>query len=97
MLIQLPVPEPEKTKPYNKIPIEERIEDAMCLCESGHESQAEWNFLRKVNNYLTKKKNLNKKQKLILDKVSKFLRQHSSASGGQIDVDSEKVNLFEDR
>lgn len=85
------VPPVKETSPRRKASIEERLRDAMCMCESGHESEEDWELLLKVHNILMKKKKLNKKQKRILDMISPFVRKHASASGGKVEIDSQKL------
>lgn len=86
------VPPKEQTEHHRKIPLEERIKDAICLCESGHESRKEWELLRKVNNYLMQKKKLNNKQKNILKMIQPVLRKFDSGSGGHLLQDSVRLS-----
>lgn len=95
LMIDLP-PSPEQTAAHRRPSIEERVEDAMCLCESDHETPREWEFLRNLHNKLMKHPKLNKRQKKLMDKLTAFLRKHKSASGGHVEVDTEKADLFEE-
>ena len=94
--IIMDLPHPSPSPNLKKSSVEEKIKDAMCLCESGHESGEEWELLRKVYNLLGKKKKLNKRQKRVLDLLHPFMMKHQSASGGDLNPNPELVNLFEE-
>jgi hypothetical protein len=65
-MIEMEPPAKEVTEKHRKPSIEERIKDALCMCESGHESREEWDLLRRVNNALMSKKKLSKRQQNLL-------------------------------
>ena len=96
LMLSLPTPSSQATGKPRKPPVEERVRDAMDLCESGHESLEEWEFLRRVHNYLQKKKKLTSRQARILKELTPFIRKHASASGGEVLSDSTKPGLFDD-
>jgi uncharacterized protein YegL len=91
LLLEKEPPQKKQTSSYAKPSIEEKVKDAICMCESGHDSKEDWEFLRKVNNALMKLPNLNSRQKNLLKMITPVLRKHSSASGGKIELDSEKL------
>ena len=88
------VPEKKQTASYRKPSIEERVKDAICLCESGHESREEWEFLRRVHNALMKIKKPNERQKNLISLIAPVMRKHQSASGttGPINFDTDKLS-----
>lgn len=87
------VPEKTKTNSYRKPSIEERVKDAICMCDSGHESREEWEFLRRVYNALMKIKKPNERHKALIKQITPTLRRNQSASGttGPINFDTEKL------
>lgn len=95
MMIELPPPSKQETSSSAKRQpsAEERVNSAIELCQSGHESREEWELLRKVNNHLSKKKSLSNREKRVLAKIAAFLQKHQSASGGKIESPLEQVSL----
>lgn len=86
------IPSKDSTKNRAELPIEDQVRHAVTLCDSGHESREEWEFLRRVNNALMKIPKLNKRQANLLKLITPCLRRHASASGGKIEMDSEKLS-----
>jgi hypothetical protein len=93
MLEQDKVPDKKQTAAYKKPSIEERVKDAICMCDSGHDSREEWEFLRRVYNALMKIKKPNERHKALIKQIVPVLRKHQSASGstGPIDFNTEKL------
>lgn len=72
-------------------PVEERIQDALELIYSGHESRSEWEFIRRVNNYLMKKEKLNEREKNILAMIQPCIKKHGMASGSKVEQDTDRL------
>lgn len=81
----------ESCKPRSKKPsIEEEVQHAIYMCESDHDSGADWEFLKRVYNSLTKRKKLGKRQENLLKLIEPFLKRHESANPSKINYDVEK-------
>lgn len=85
------VPSPEKTKKSAGPSVEERVQDALELINSGHESRAEWEFIRRVNNYLMKKSQLNSREKNVLAMIQPCIKKHGMQSGSHIEQDTDRL------
>lgn len=82
-------PEPKPRTP--KCSPEERIERAMELVDSGHESKDEWKFLRWVNNSLTRKYQegrINKREVAILKKIQPIMEKYGMLDPEGIEQDA---------
>lgn len=84
------VPPREATKPKGPS-VEERVQDAIDLIDSGHESRSEWEFLRRVNNYLMKKPKLSDREKNVLALIQPCMKKHGMASGSKVEQDTDRL------
>lgn len=85
------VPSPEKTAKSRGPSVEERIQDALDMIDSGHESRSDWEFIRRVNNCLMKKPKLSTREKDILAMIQPCIKKHGMASGSQVEQDSDRL------
>ena len=90
--IELPMPSPEQSKRQKKPSFIEKVGEAITMIDSGHESKAEWDFIRCLNNCLMNKKTLTEKQKKLLKMIQPVLKRYKNITSEEILQDSEKLS-----
>lgn len=81
---------PKEVKPaYKKPSTEERIREAIESCESGYDSEVDWEFLRRVNNHLMKIKNRTAKQTALLKLMKPVIAKYGQHDHNGVELDPE--------
>lgn len=91
LLLNLESPPPssgdENTRPLS---LEEKVEDALDMIESGHESCNEWSFVISLWKKLQHRKkhgNLSRRAEALLHMMAPTINRHGSAHGIPLDLD----------
>jgi len=74
ILIDTPAPKREEVRPS----LSERVDEALELIDSGHESRREWTFIRNLNNKLCKRDKLSTKLQRILEKIQPIIYKYGN-------------------
>lgn len=74
----------EMDKPAIETPpplsIEEKVEAALDLIDSGHESRREWCYIKCLNNYLMRQEKLSPRQEKILMQIQPIMEKYGQMS-----------------
>jgi len=81
---------PKDIKPEYKQPsTEERVKEAIERCESGYDSDVDWEFIRRVNNTLMKIKNRTPKQTALLKLMKPVIAKYGQHDHNGVELDPE--------
>ena len=87
----------EMDKPAASTPpplsIEEKVEAALDLIDSGHESREEWCFIKKLNNYLMRLDKLNPRQERILNQIQPIMEKYGQMSSSKTEQKAEHTTV----
>jgi len=93
ILVKLDAPAPGKSKldhATKELSIEEKVRAACELIDSCHESRKEWQLIRKLNNYLMRKKNRTKRQESILRMMQPTIEKYGQYAPEGVEQDASK-------
>jgi hypothetical protein len=76
LLIKVGAPEART----DRLSVEEKVEACLDLIDSGHESRSEWQYIRKLNNYLMNKCNLSSREERILRTIQPIMEKYGQMS-----------------
>ena len=85
---------PEEVRPeYKCRKLIDRVHSAIKMVESGHDSRAEWKFLRRLNNKLHRlKRELTRSERNILKMIQPVMDKHGWSDPTGVEKDLELIN-----
>lgn len=81
---------PTKVAPEYKNDIEDKVQKALYLIDSGHESEQAWNFIRHINNCFMAKPKLCPKEQRILDSIQPIIEKYGQHDSRGVALDSDR-------
>lgn len=85
LIDQVPSPAPDPCH----VPLEEKVKQAICLIDSGHESREEWQWLRRLNNHLMRKDKLSAREEKILRAIQPVMEKYGANSPYKVEQKAE--------
>lgn len=92
VLVHLEMDKPAQSGP-EPLTIEEKVEAALDLIDSGHESRAEWCFIKALNNFLMKKDKLTPRQEKILRTIQPIIEKYGQMSPSKVEQKAEYTTV----
>lgn len=89
--ITIDMPTAEQGKSLKKPSLIEKVQEAITMIDSGHDSRAEWDMIQCLNKCLMKKDKLTKNQAALLKMIQPVLKRYKGITSEKIEQDTDKL------